>query len=272
MTNVGLIGCGTIGAEIADSICARKAADASLVALFDVDAERASALANRLPLEVPHFTDFDQFLSTAGLELVVECASPVAVRAYAESVLSGGKDLLMLSSGALTDSALYQRLASLAINEGRRLIIPSGALGGIDALRGARGHLDEVTLTSTKPPKGFMGAPGFKEWESKEITEAQVIFDGPANEAIKLFPANVNVGTTLSLAGLGPEKTRVKVVADPNSPDNVHEILAKGDFGIMRVTMENRPHDRNPRTSYLAVLSALETLRAACTTEPKIGT
>ena len=78
-----------------------------------------------------------------------------------------------------------------------------------------------------------------------------------ALEAIKLFPANVNVGATLSLAGLGPEKTRVKVVADPDSPGNVHQIYARGSFGVMRFTLENRPHDRNPKTSYLAILSVL---------------
>ena len=104
------------------------------------------------------------------------------------------------------------------------------------------------------------------------ITKPEVIFDGSALEAIKLFPANVNVGATLSLAGLGPLKTRVKVVADPQAPGNVHEVYARGDFGVMRFTLENRPHERNPRTSYLAVLSVLETLRAACTPGPRIGT
>lgn len=272
MTKIGLLGCGAIGSEIATAVCDRKVGNASLVALFDQDAEMASSLARRLPLTVPAFTNIGQFLAVSGLEMVVECASPGAVRAYAEAVLSSGRDLLMISSGALTDTALFHRLAALAEGRGRRLIIPSGALGGIDAIRAARGRLEEVTLTTTKPPEALKGAPGFKEWESKEIIEAQVIFDGSALEAIKLFPANVNVGATLSLAGIGPEKTRVKVVADPRSPGNVHEIYARGDFGVMRFTLENRPHERNPRTSYLAVLSVLETLRAACTPGPRIGT
>jgi len=240
MTKIGLLGCGAIGSEIATAVCDRKVGNASLVALFDQDAEMASSLARRLPITVPAFTNIGQFLAVSGLEMVVECASPGAVRAYAEAVLSSGRDLLMISSGALTDTALFHRLAALAEGRGRRLIIPSGALGGIDAIRAARGRLEEVTLTTTKPPEALKGAPGFKEWESKEIIEAQVIFDGSA--------------------------------LDPRSPGNVHEIYARGDFGVMRFTLENRPHERNPRTSYLAVLSVLETLREACTPGPRIGT
>ena len=272
MTNIGLMGCGAIGTEIATSVCAGRVANAALVALFDQIEEQASSLATQLPITVPYYTEIDRFLATPGLEMVMECASPAAIRAHGAAVLSSNKDLLMLSSGALTDTDIFQHLARLAEERDRRLIIPSGALGGIDALRAARDYLKEVTLTTTKPPRSLKGAPGFKDWESKEITEAQVIFDGSALEAVKLFPANVNVAATLSLAGLGPEKTRVKVVADPHSPGNVHEIYARGDFGVMRFTLENRPHDRNPRTSYLAILSALETLRAACNPGPSIGT
>ena len=272
MTKIGLIGCGAIGSEIATTVCAGEVGSATLIALFDQDADRANSLAEHLPGSVPAYTDMTRFLAEPGLEMVVECASPSAVKAHAATVLSAGKDLVVISSGALTDTALFQSLAALARDGGLRFIIPTGALGGIDAIRAARGLLDEVVLTTTKPPRGLMGAPGFKKWESEEISEAQVIFNGSALEAIKLFPANVNVGATLSLAGLGPEKTRVKVVADPESPGNVHQIYARGSFGVMRFTLENRPHHRNPRTSYLAILSVLETLREACTPGPRIGT
>jgi len=272
LTNIGLIGCGAIGTEIATQVSVGRVGDAQLVALFDMDAAVAGTLAQQLDDSVPTFTDMDEFLVAPDLEMVVECASPSAVKAHAEKVLAAGKDLLVISSGALTDTALFQRLASLAEERGLRFIIPTGALGGIDAIRATRGLLEEVVLTTTKPPRGLQGAPGFKEWESAEITEAKTIFDGNALEAIKLFPANVNVGATLSLAGLGPEKTRVKVVADPDSPGNVHQIYARGSFGVMRFTLENRPHDRNPKTSYLAILSVLETLREACTAGPRIGT
>jgi len=272
MTKIGLLGCGAIGSEIAMSVCEKRVGSASLVAIFDQDAGMAAGLAESLPSKVPAFTNIGQFLSVSEVQMVVECASPGAVRAYAESIISSGKDLLMISSGALTDTPFFHRLSALAEGAGRRLIIPSGALGGIDAIRATSRHLEQVILTTTKPPKGLQGAPGFKKWEGKEITEPTVVFTGSAAEAIKLFPANVNVGATLSLAGIGPDRTMVKVVADPDSPGNVHEIYASGDFGTMRFTLQNRPHDRNPRTSYLAVLSVLETLREACTNEPRIGT
>ena len=272
MTKIGLIGCGAIGSEIAAEVSAGRVGSAVLVALYDMDAAIAGELSQRLGGSIPTFTDMDAFLSTPQLEMVVECASPSAVKAHAEKVLDAGKDLLVISSGALTDTALFQRLAEVAREKGLRFIIPTGALGGIDAIRATQGLLEEVVLTTTKPPQGLKGAPGFQQWESADISEAKVIFDGSALEAIKLFPANVNVGATLSLAGLGPEKTRVKVVADPDSPGNVHQIYARGSFGVMRFTLENRPHDRNPRTSYLAILSVLETLREACTAGPRIGT
>ena len=215
-TGVGLLGCGAIGQELARAIQAGEAGDARLAALFDQVEGLAASLAGDLG-GIFGTDSIQDFLAAPGLDLVVECASPHAVRAHAEAVLSAGKDLLMMSSGALADPALAGRLADLAQRTQRRLIVPSGALGGIDAIRAARGRLDRVTLTTTKPPRGLAGAPGFAGWESRDISEPTVVFDGPAIEAVKLFPANVNVAATLSLAGLGAHETRVKVVADPGS-------------------------------------------------------
>ena len=272
MTNVGLLGCGAIGTEMAKGIVDGKAGNASLVAVFDQDGTQAAKLAGILPRPVLCFTDFDRFCATDGMHLVVECASPLAVRVLGSRVLEADMDLLMVSSGALADAAVFRTLCDLAATKNRRLMVPSGALGGIDAIRAAREFLDEVTLTSTKPPKALSGAPGFKTWEGKVLTEPTVVFEGNAQEAIEMFPANLNVGVTLSLAGLGPERTRIRIVADPGARDNVHEVYARGAFGVFRFRLENRPHITNARTSYLAVLSALETLRAACTPGLRIGT
>ena len=163
MVGVGLLGCGAIGAQLAKGVCSGETGDATIVALFDQDVKKASSLADQLPGSVPYFETFDQFLSALQLDLVVECATPRAVVAYAEAILASGKDLLLMSSGALTDSGLFRRLSHLAQQKGRRFLIPSGALGGIDALRAVRHQLEEVTLTTTKPPSGLQGAPGFKE-------------------------------------------------------------------------------------------------------------
>jgi aspartate dehydrogenase len=272
MTGIGLLGCGAIGREIAGAVRSGEAGGAFLAVLFDQDPAVARSLAGDLDFSGPVTDSVDRLLSAPEVEMVVECASPHAVRAHAETVLAHGKDMLLMSSGALTDAGLSQRLAVLVQERGVRLIVPSGAIGGIDAIRALKGRLDQVTLTTTKPPRGLRGAAGFRDWESREITEPQIIFEGSALEAVKLFPANVNVAATLSLAGIGAEKTRVVVMADPRATLNRHEVEARGDFGVLRFQMELRPHERNPRTSFLAIASAIEALRAACSSGIEIGT
>ena len=141
-TGVGLLGCGAIGQELARAIEAGEAGDARLVALFDQVEGLAASLSIGWDGGVFGSDSIGDFLAAPGLDIVVECASPHAVRAHAEALLSAGKDLLMMSSGALADPELAERLAGLAQREQRRLIVPSGALGGIDAIRAARGRLD----------------------------------------------------------------------------------------------------------------------------------
>ena len=135
-----------------------------------------------------------------------------------------------------------------------------------------RKSLESVTIVSTKKPEALSGAPGFADWEDRQIDEPTVIFEGQAIDAVDLFPANVNVAATISLAGIGPQKTMVKVVADPNSPGNVHEVEASGAFGQLSFKFVNKPHSTNPKTSYLAVLAAIEALRSYCEAGPRIGT
>lgn len=271
MTNVGLIGYGVMGAEIARALFEGKAGDARLVALYGREPSKASQLASLAPYPVACHDHFDDFLATNGMHLVVECASPAAVRAFGRRVLEADLDLLVASSGALCDKELFQSLTDLTVKTNLRLMVPSGALGGIDAIRAVRCLLEEVRLTTTKNPRSLSGAPGFKEWEGT-ITEPKVVFEGNALEAIERFPANINVGVTLSIAGLGPKATKITIVADPKVVKNVHEIYAHGAFGVMHFRIENEPHVRNPRTSYLAILSVVETLRSACTAGPRIGT
>ncbi|HEY8139782.1 MAG TPA: aspartate dehydrogenase domain-containing protein, partial [Nitrososphaera sp.] len=130
-----------------------------------------------------------------------------------------------------------------------------------------------ITLTTTKNPKALAGAPFFNTSEIKceSIASRSVIYEGPAAEAVRAFPANVNVAAVLSLAGIGPEKTRVKIVADPSVTTNQHEILATGSFGDMRISVNNVPSPGNPKTSYLAILSAIECLRSICSDGLRIG-
>jgi aspartate dehydrogenase len=129
-----------------------------------------------------------------------------------------------------------------------------------------------VTIVSTKKPISLTGSPGFTEWEKEDITAPTVIYEGSAAEAVRLFPANLNVAATVSMAGIGPDSTRVRVVADPDSPGNVHEINAVSKAGKFSFRFENIPHETNPKTSFLAVLAAIETLRSICEPTLRVGT
>ncbi len=272
---IGVIGCGSMGAELAGVVGHDGPGGipgARVTALLDVDAEQGRALADSLDSHPGSFTDQAEFLTSGDIDIVVECASQVAVRAHGEAVLRSGRTLLLMSSGALMDPELSAALLSASEETGAQIIVPSGAVGGIDALRAVRADLDSVTIVSTKRPAALEGAPGFAEWEGREITEPVTLFDGPAAEAVKLFPANVNVAATVSLAGIGSERTMVRVVADPESPGNVHEIRANGGFGEFIFKLVNRPHPKNPKTSHLAVLAAIESLRALVNPGLRVGT
>ncbi|VVB68589.1 putative L-aspartate dehydrogenase [uncultured archaeon] len=164
-------------------------------------------------------------------------------------------------------------MKTLAEEHGSRIYIPSGAISGLDGLKSASiGTIRKVTLTTTKNPKGLEGAPYIREnkVDLEALKEPAVIFEGSAAEAVKAFPANVNVAATLCLAAR-EGKVRVKIIADPNINVNRHEIMAEGDFGQIFTRVENVPSPKNPKTSYLAALSAIATLRSIV--EPlKIGT
>jgi aspartate dehydrogenase len=274
--NVGLIGCGSMGSELARAVQRGEAGSARIVGLFDEYQPGRAALAKELgagggtaPTESETVSDL---VNLPDLDLVVECASQVAVVAHAETILAAGKSMLVMSSGAMIDPDFMRTVSALAEKSGASIYIPSGAVGGIDALRASKALLEEVTIVSTKKPISLTGAPGFAEWEDKEITEATVIYEGSATEAVGLFPANVNVAATVSMAGIGPDATKVRVVADPDSPGNVHEINAVSKAGKFSFRFENMPHETNPKTSFLAVLAAIETLRSICEPGLRIGT
>jgi len=273
---IGLIGCGSMGSELARAVKRGDAGTAEIIGIFDECAPSRNALAKELgegdgttPVEADTVTDL---VALPGLDLIVECASQVAVVAHAETVLGAGKSMLVMSSGALTSPEFMRTISEAASKSGASIYVPSGAVGGIDTLRAAKSLLEEVTIVSTKPPIALSGAPGFADWEDVEISEPTVIFEGTAAEAVGLFPANVNVAATVSLAGIGPDATKVKVVADPDSPGNVHEINAVSRAGKFSFRFENVPHETNPKTSFLAVLAAIETLRSISDPGLRIGT
>ncbi|HLE97452.1 MAG TPA: aspartate dehydrogenase [Candidatus Thermoplasmatota archaeon] len=244
-----VLGCGTIGRALTQAVDA--ILDVTEVLCFDEERDVARALESAVP-KARAVASLEEGL--ARCDLVVECASQAAVHAYAERVLAAGKDLVVLSVGALADDALRGRLLAAARASGRRIHVPSGALAGLDGVHAAAvAGLEEVVLTTSKPPAA-LGLPA-------DLEAARVVFDGPAREAVARFPKNVNVAATLALAGLGLDRTRVRIVADPALKRNRHELLARGPSGEVRVMVDNEPFPENPRTSWLAALSAIALVR-----------
>ena len=272
MKRIGVIGCGTIGSELALAIDSRKV-DGELIALFDASQDAINTLATRLKIRPVLARNIEEFI-TNNMDIVVEAASQDAVRKYASLVLENNHDLMIMSIGALLDSDLHDDLISVAKKHDRRIYLPTGAIAGIDTIRSVKHLLKEVTLTTTKNPKGLEGAPYFKTHtiDLKKIKKSKIVYEGKAEDAVKFFPANINVAAVLSLAGIGGRKTNVRIIADPKTKVNTHEITAKGSFGEMHFQVKNVPSPTNPKTSYLAILSAIECLRSICDDRISIGT
>lgn len=257
MLKVGIIGCGNIGKLIARGIVTEK--HLTLTALSDIDNEQALLLAESLP-KPPVVVSNNELVKM--VDLIVESATPAIVPSLIEQACPLGKDLLIVSVGGMLN--LSPTLSGILAESSSRVYLPSGALAGLDAIKAAVGdEVYSITLTTRKPPKGLSGAPYLTRFgiDITKITAAEVIFEGPALEAVKGFPKNVNVAAALSLAGIGPEKTIVRIIADPDTKTNSHEIEAVGKFGRMICRTENLPFPQNPKTSYLAALSALATLK-----------
>jgi len=257
---LGIVGCGAIGRGIALAVDRGDIAGAGIIALFDENIKNARELANTLGSEPKVFESFEDFILSRGLSTVVESASQGALKQYATQVLEAGKNLLAMSVGALLDDAFRKGLEQTALQKGTKLLVSSGAIGGIDAIMAAKDYIEDVVLTTRKLPESLIDVTLDKPYIAN-LDHEEVIFSGSALEAVGRFPFNVNVAATLSLAGIGPEKTKVIIVADPHTKGNVHEITIQGRSGNMHFVLENVPSEDNPKTSKLAILAALQSLR-----------
>ena len=241
MLKIGLLGCGNIG-----HIIAVHASGFGISAVYDKVPERAEEIAALAGAE--SFEDFESFLA-ADSDIIVEAASVNAARSYALDVIRAGKDIVIMSVGALTDMEFRKQIREAALAHKRRVYIPSGAIFGLDNLKiGRISRISRLLLRTTKSPASL----------GLEADSRKRIFSGKANECIKAFPKNVNVSVAMSLAA--GQDTDVELWIDPAVNRNVHELFFEGDFGEAYIKVTNFTSPDNPATSYLAALSILSLL------------
>ena len=256
---VGIIGCGFIGNTLAKAIESMDEIDE--LYLYDHTLSCTEGLAAAIH-KAKSTSKIEDLISN--VELVIEAASQGAVREFAQKILEHGKDLMIMSIGALADDELWNSLQNTAKNNNCRIYLPSGAICGIDGLKSASmAGIDEMTIETTKPPKGlekvrYITKQGI---DLNKLKEPLTIFDGSAREAVVHFPRNINIAACVSLAGIGFDRTRVKIIADPAATRNQHKLICRGRFGEFTCEIRNMPSMSNPKTSYLAPLSAIATLR-----------
>ncbi len=268
---IGIVGCGAIGSSLAESIVKDFRKKARLAALYDIEPKKSAGLSRSL-----FKTGSLQVRSLRRLilksDLVIEASSAMASFGIAQKVLTLGKDVLIMSVGGVAGH--IKALADLAQRRGSSIYIPSGAVSGIDALKAAGCvKLRKVCLTTRKNPASFKGVKTLsqKKIDLDRIKKDTILFHGSARKAIRLFPQNINVAGLLSLAGLGLDRTKVKIVASPAVKKNIHEIFIDSSAATIMTRTENMVHPDNPKTSYLAVLSAIAMIKEILN-PVKIGT
>ena len=255
-TRVAIAGLGAIGREVARRL-ARGMPRLALACVAARDQAKAQAWLDRERIACP-IVPLDTFPEHA--DLAVECAPAALLDAICRPMLEAGKQVLVLSCGALLPRT---DLVDLAKARGGRIIVPTGALLGLDAVAAAaEGTIHSVRMTTRKPPNGLKGAPYLvtNKISVDGLNEAKRVFSGTAREAAAGFPANVNVAAALSLAGIGPDRTLIDIWADPGVDRNCHTIEVDADSARFTLSIENVPSD-NPKTGRIVALSVLATLR-----------
>jgi aspartate dehydrogenase len=194
-------------------------------------------------------------------DVIVECAPAAVLRELAEPALGNGRIVMVLSCGALLDN--YD-LVDLARRNRGRILVPTGALLGLDAvIAAAEGGIASVNMITRKPPEGLLGAPYLiaHNVDIAGLAEPRRVFSGTAREAARGFPANVNVAAALALAGIGPDRTKIEIWADPTVTRNIHRIEVESEAARLSMQIENVPSDDNPRTGRLTALSVVAALK-----------
>ena len=254
---VGIAGFGTIGQSVAVALY-RGIEGLELVAVCSRDREKAKR----------NMTGRCAFVPVVGLQelaktcdVIVDCAPKSAFREIADPALEAGRTLVTVSGAGLLQ---HPDVIDLARSKGARIVLATGALLGLDAVRAAaEGEINEVRMISRKPPAALAGAPHLAESgiSIENLTEPLRVFEGSAREGARGFPANVNVAAALGLAGIGPDRTRLEIWADPSVDRNTHEIEVEADSARFSLRIENVPTAENPATGKITALSVIAALR-----------
>jgi aspartate dehydrogenase len=249
---LGLIGYGAIGRHIED-------------ARID-DVELVAVLVKRARHDKRITSEPDRFFASP-MDVVAECAGHGAVRCYGERVLEHGTDLLVTSVGAFTDDALFDRLLAAARANGRRLILPSAGIGALDILSSAAvGGLDSVTVTVRKDPSAWKGTVAEELVDLDALSGPQIVFDGPVREGARLYPQNVNISAAAAIAGIGLDRTRLVIVADPTIATHIVELEASGAFGRFSFREDVAVSEENRKTGKLVAMALVKSVRQLAAT------
>ena len=256
--SIGIVGCGAIGQALL------RAADTGkmTVPVAGITSRtKSKALSFLLTLHnPPPYLDLDQLVFSSSL--LVETAGGHVVPELADKTFSAGKDLMVISIGALLE---HPELIEQSRSSGCRLLAPSGAIAGLDGIKSAcTGRVDKVMMVSRKPPEALEGAPYLSERgiSLAGLDREEELFSGSAREACKGFPANLNVSAAVSLAGVGPDKTMARILAVPGLKRNCHDIEVEGEFGRLAIHIENIPSE-NPKTGRLTAMSIIRSIQDA---------
>ena len=253
---IGVVGCGAIGRAIL------RAADSGElgVSVAGVTSRTAATAEDFLATldSPPPYLSMDELVELSSL--LIETAGGHVVSSLADAAFGAGKDLMVISIGALLE---HPDVIERARTTGCRLFAPSGGIAGLDGIKSAcQGRVDRVEMVSRKPLAALEGAPYLIENEIPVdgLLAAEEVFFGTAREACRGFPSNLNVSAAVSLAGIGPDRTMVRIIADPALSRNCHDITVDGEFGLLQVHIENVPSE-NPKTGRLTALSIIRSVK-----------
>ena len=265
MKSIGIVGCGAIGRALIAAVTSGQLA----VRIAGVTSRTEKSARDFLGTfaSPPPYMSLSELITAA--DLIVEAAGGAVVQSLAEQAFAAGKDLMVISVGALLE---HPEIIKKSRQSGCRLYVPSGAIAGLDGIKSACvGAVSHVTMTTRKPPNGLEGAPYLVQNAISLVglQEEKEVFSGTAREACRGFPANVNVSSwrgigsgvaAVSLAGIGPDRTRIRIIAVPGLKRNCHDIEVEGEFGRLHVHIENVPSE-NPKTGKLTALSIIRSVQ-----------